>query len=283
MSSNLLALAAITLWSTLALLSVPLARVPPLLVMGITLTTGGLLSAPRWRAWRVPPRTLALGLYGLFAYHLCLFVALRRAPAVEANLINYLWPLLLVLLAPMVLPGTRLAARHVAGGVAGCVGAMLVIAGRGATSGGAGHIDGYLFALAAAFIWATYSLLCKRVAAFSTAAVGLFCLLSGALALACHALFEPRYAPDAGEWLRLGALGLGPLGAAFYLWDAALKRGDPRTIGLLSNLTPLLSTAWLVLGGQGHLTWVTGVAALLIVGGAALGTLAQRPRPTLLA
>ncbi|MEI8254220.1 MAG: DMT family transporter [Deltaproteobacteria bacterium] len=272
MSPNLLALAAITLWSTLAFLSVPLARVPPLLVMAITLTTGGLLSAPRWRAWRVPPRTLALGLYGLFAYHFCLFVALRRAPAVEANLINYLWPLLLVLLAPAVLPGTRLAARHVVGGLVGCAGAMLVIAGRSAATGGTGHVDGYLFALAAAVIWATYSLLCKRVAPFPTAAVGLFCLLAGVLSLGCHVALDDRYVPTAGEWLRLAVLGLGPLGAAFYLWDAALKRGDPRTIGLLSNLTPLLSTAWLVLAGHGRLTWITGLAALLIVGGAMAGT-----------
>lgn len=253
------------------MLTVPLARVPPLLVMGLTLTTGGLLAAPFWRAWRVPPRTFALGLYGLFAYHFCLFLALRRASAVEANLINYLWPLLVVLLAPAVLPGLRLRARHVVGGLAGCLGAMLVVTGRGSVPGQTAHVDGDLFALAAAVIWATYSLGCKRVPPFSTAAVGLFCLVSGVLSLACHVLLEAHYAPSCPEWSRLVLLGLGPLGAAFYLWDAAIKRGDPRTIGLLSNLTPLLSTAWLVLGGHGRLTWSTGLASVLIVGGTVLG------------
>ncbi|RYE83619.1 MAG: EamA/RhaT family transporter, partial [Myxococcales bacterium] len=95
-------LAAIALWSTLALLSVKLAAVPPLLLVGSTLLLGGLVSAPYIRLWRVPATTLLLGVYGLFVYHFCLFLALRWAPAVEANLLNYLWPLLLVLLSPVV-------------------------------------------------------------------------------------------------------------------------------------------------------------------------------------
>jgi drug/metabolite transporter (DMT)-like permease len=65
---------------------------------------------------------------------------------------------------------------------------------------------------------------------------------------------------------------LGPLGAAFFLWDAALKRGDARHIGLLSFLTPLLSTL-LLLAMRGERPSATvGIAAAMIVGGAVLGT-----------
>ncbi|MFI5303040.1 MAG: EamA family transporter, partial [Polyangiales bacterium] len=123
------ALTAITLWSTLALLSVKLAAIPPFLLVGCALTIGGACSLHRVREWRVPLSTLLLGVVGLFVYHLCLFVALRLAPPVEANLLNYLWPLLIVLLTPLFFRGVRLTFRHVAAALLGFGGAALVVTG----------------------------------------------------------------------------------------------------------------------------------------------------------
>jgi drug/metabolite transporter (DMT)-like permease len=264
-------LAAIGLWSTLALLSVKLAAVPPFLLVGVTLLLGGLGGARHIRQWRVPARTLLLGVYGLFVYHFCLFLGLRRAPPVEANLLNYLWPLLIVLLSPVVLPGYRLAARHIVAGALGFAGAGLVV------TGGKLHLSpesasGYALAALAALIWSTYSLLTRRVAPFPSAAVGLFCVVSGAISLLAHAALEPAYTFQVGEVLPLLLLGAGPMGGAFYLWDAALKRGDPRIIGSLAYLTPLLSTTLLVVFGGGHLSAVAGGGMALIVLAAVLGT-----------
>lgn len=267
----LLALGAVALWSLLAMLAVQLARVPPFLLLGLALGGAGVLALPTWRQWRVAPTTILLGLYGLFGFHLLLFLALRHAPPVEANLINYLWPLLIVVLAPVILPGVRLAPRHAAGALLGLAGAALLITGGRWTFAGE-HLRGYLLAAGSAFIWATYSLLTRRVAPFPTAAVGLFCLLSGALSLGCHALLEPTYVPTWREAAWIAALALGPMGAAFFLWDAAMKRGDPRAIGTLAYLTPLGSTLGLLASGAGSLTAVTAAAALMIVGGAVLGT-----------
>jgi hypothetical protein len=58
-------------------------------------------------------RHFLLGVAGLFGFHFLLFLALRLAPPVEANLVNYLWPLLIVVLTPLILPGWRLTPRHV--------------------------------------------------------------------------------------------------------------------------------------------------------------------------
>lgn len=270
--SAALALGAIALWMSVAALAVSLMSVPPFLLVGAPMTIVGLATLPMWRSWRVPAGTLVLGVYGLFGFHLLLFVALRLAPPVEANLINYLWPLLIVVLAPLLLPGERLAPRHVIAALLGFAGAALVITGgRWALS--IEHWPGYLLALGAAIVWSTYSLLTKRVRPFSTKAVGLFCLVSGLLALGCHALLEPAYALGRGEWLRIAALAFGPLGLAYFLWDAALKRGDAKAIGALSYLTPLGSTLVLVASGQGQMTPLTALAALLIVGGAVLGSI----------
>ncbi len=278
---SLLALGAIALWGTLAGLGVALAHVPPFLLTGLALCIGGLLALPlsgfKLSRWRVPLPTLALGVGGLFGFHFLLFMALRLAPPVQANLINYLWPLFMVLLSPLLLPGTRLQPVHTAAALLGFAGAALVILGDPAGAGqqAGGWSWGYLLALLSALVWASYSLLTRRVPHFPTAAIGGFALLSGLLSLLCHALLEPAVALIGRDMLLIGALGLGPMGAAFFLWDMALKRGDTRQIGILSYLTPLASTGMLVLVGDRAFTWNIGLAALLIVGAALLGTRAK--------
>jgi drug/metabolite transporter (DMT)-like permease len=274
MTAPLLALGAIALWATLATLGVSLSHVPPFLLTGLALLIGSIVALPLsrfdFRQWRVPPATLTLGIYGLFGYHFLLFTAFRHAPPVEANLVNYLWPLGIVVMAPLFLPGVRLGLVHVLAALLGFGGAALVILGGRSLKGG--FAWGYLPALGAAFVWASYSLMTKRVRPFPTAAIGLFGLVSGLLSLACHALMESAVTLSARDWGLITLMGLGPLGAAFFLWDAALKRGDARHIGLLSFLTPLLSTL-LLLAVRGERPSATvGIAAAMIVGGAVLGT-----------
>jgi drug/metabolite transporter (DMT)-like permease len=282
MSPTLYALTAIGLWATLASLGTALAHLPPFLLTGLALIIG---SVPSWplvlrdrAAWKVPARTLALGVYGLFGFHFLLFIALRHAPPVEANLVNYLWPLGMVLLAPVLLPGMHLRAAHIVAALMGFAGAAIAIlgarGGAGAAASGVGYW-GFLPAAGSAFIWASYSLWTKRVPAFPTSAIGLFGLVSGALSLACHALLEPSAALSLRDWLLVALCGLGPLGAAFYVWDLALKNGDARQIGILSYLTPLASTA-LLLGVTGRpLSWSIALAAVLIVSAAVIGSRAS--------
>ena len=272
MHPNVYALAAIALWASLASLGLLLGHVPPFLLTGLALVIGSVPAWPLLRQWKVPPGTLALGIYGLFGYHLLLFIGLRHAPAVEANLVNYLWPLLIVVLAPAILPGLQLRARHVLAALLGFAGAALAILGAAGGDVRAGWSWGYLPALGAAIAWSTYSLGTRRVHAFPTAAIGLFGLVSGLLALGCHWLLEPAVALTGRDWMLLVVMGLGPLGAAFFLWDKALKTGDPRQIGVLSYITPLASTLLLLSVSGRALTWSIAAAAALIIAAAVVGT-----------
>lgn len=277
MPANLYALGAIALWMSLASLGVLLRHIPPFLLTGVALLIGSLLALPAVladrRQWQIPAATLALGVYGLFGYHFLLFIALRHAPPVEANLVNYLWPLFMVVLAPLLRAGLKLHALHVAAALLGFGGAAIAILGarQGAASSG-GWSWGFVPALASALIWASYSLLTQRVKAFPTAAIGLFGVVSGGLSLLCHWALEPPAALSGRDWLLLAVMGLGPLGAAFFLWDKALKLGDARHIGILSYLTPLGSTALLMAISGRALTWSIGLAAVMIIGAALLGT-----------
>ena len=290
------ALAAIALWATLSSLGLLLQHVPPFLLTGVALFIGSALTWPtvirNRQAWAVSKPVLALGVITLFGFHFLLFMALRLAPAVEVNLVNYLWPLLIVVLSPFYLPGQRLRSIQVLAAILGFAGAALAIWGAGgsAGAGGAGsavsdggsespstgHWLGYALAIGSAFLWANYSLQTKRLAlagrSFSAAAIGLFGLISGLLALLCHVLLEPSVALSWRDGLLLLLMGLGPLGGAFLLWDRALKLGDARHIGTLSYLTPLGSTVLLLTVTGRGLTWSIALAAAMIIGAALLAT-----------
>ncbi|WP_302174135.1 DMT family transporter [uncultured Hydrogenophaga sp.] len=273
-TANLLALGAIGLWASLAALGVALSHVPPFLLTGLSLLVGSLIALPLSRfklsSWRVPASTLALGVYGLFGFHFLLFIALRHAPPVQANLVNYLWPLGIVVMAPLFLPGVTLAVRHVVAALVGFAGAALAILGAGSAE--ATWAWGYVPALGSAFIWASYSLLTRRVQSFPTAAIGTFAVVSGLLSLLCHVWLEPATSLSTPDLLLIALLGLGPLGGAFFLWDAALKRGDPRQIGVLSFLTPLLSTLVLLAVRGERPSLSVAAAAVMIIGAAVVAT-----------
>ena len=277
MPAVLLCLATVLLWSTLTVLSASVRHLPAFFSAGVALTVGGLVGLWRVRDWRVPGSTFAAGIGGILGYHALFFLARRHAPAVEVNLLQYLWPLLIVVLSPLFFPANPLRPHHLLGAALGLAGAFLVLTG-GHFRLDLAHLPGYLLAVGAALTWSSYSLLSKRLPPFPSGAVGGFCLVSGLLSLAIFgagrlAHPEPFPALAARDALFLLLLGLGPMGLAFFTWDAAMKRGDPRVIGALAYLTPLLSTLNLVwLGGQ-RLSGSAGAAMALIIGGALAGSL----------
>jgi drug/metabolite transporter (DMT)-like permease len=273
MRSDLAALGAVFLWASLATLAIALEALPPLLMTGIGLLIGSLISvflAKGSFSKLIPkPKILLLGVYGLFGYHVALFAGLQNAPAVQANLVNYLWPLLIVVLAPLFFNQLKLKTKHIFAGLIGFTGAAIAIL-SGSQIAGEFEI-GYLYALAAAFIWATYSLGSKRIGSFPTAQVGSFGLVAVSLALVAHLVLENPVEITQIQWLWLVLLGVGPLGGSFYLWDYALKYGNPQRVGLIAFLTPLLSTIFALIATGQNLSLSLLLAAVLILGAALVG------------
>jgi drug/metabolite transporter (DMT)-like permease len=276
-------LLAVLLWSLLALFTAASGTVPPFQLAAMTFLVGGLVGVATWirrpqavRSLRQKPVVWALGVGGLFGYHALYFAALRWAPPAEAGLINYLWPLLIVVFSSL-LPGERLRAAHVIGALFGFAGVVLLISGRGALEARAEYLPGYLCAFACAFVWSGYSVLSRRFGEVPTDAVAGFCLATSALSLACHLLFETTVWPaDAVQWLAVLALGLGPVGLAFYVWDIGMKQGDIRLLGIASYAAPVLSTVILVLAGYAPFTLALAASCAMIAAGALIATI--RPK-----
>src|SRR6478609_1465370 len=271
---------AVLFWSLLALLTAATGTIPPFQLAAMTFLIGGLVGVASWvvrpngiKSLRQKPAVWALGIAGLFGYHALYFAALRLAPPAESGLINYLWPLLIVLFSSL-LPGEHLRRAHLIGAFLGFLGVVVLIAGRGALEARAEYFPGYLCAFVAAFVWAAYSVLSRRFGEVPSDAVAGFCLATSLLSLICHMLFETTVWPETStQWLALAALGIGPVGAAFYVWDVGMKRGDIRVLGVASYLAPLLSTLFLVLAGYAAASISLGLAAILIAGG---GVIAAR-------
>lgn len=274
-TATLIGLAAILLWASLAVLTTATAGLPPFQVLAASFGVAALLGLlraalrgrPGWRELRQPPAALALSTLALFGYHALYFIALKRAPAVEANLLNYLWPLLIVVFAGL-LGGVSVRPGQWAGTVLGLVAAVLLVThGRGLHVEPA-HVPGYLAALGAAVIWAAYSVLNRRFAEVPSTAITVACAGVAVLGAGMHLLTERTVAPDAAQWAVLALMGAGPVGAAFWLWDHGTKRGDIALLGSLSYLAPLLSTLLLVASGRAQAHWMQAVAIVLLLAGA---------------
>ncbi|MCB2101172.1 MAG: EamA family transporter [Rhodobacterales bacterium] len=278
--ATLIGATAVLMWSTLALLTTLTGTVPPfqLTAMAFGVATGLILVV--WTArgqsplghLRLAPRVWLLGVAGLFGYHFFYFMALRNAPPVDAGLIAYLWPLLIVVFSAL-LPGERLRWWHLAGALAGLAGTVLLVTGGGRVSFQAQYALGYAMAGACALTWSIYSVLSRRFAHVPTNAVGGFCAATAALAALAHLAFETTVWPaDTTAWLAILALGLGPVGASFFTWDHGVKHGDIQTLGAASYAAPLLSTLLLIAFGKGEATPSVVLACGLIVGGAVLAS-----------
>jgi drug/metabolite transporter (DMT)-like permease len=272
-TATLIGLTAILMWSLLSVMTVATGTIPAFQLAAMTFAVGALVGSLSWigrpdalAALRQPPIAWIVGVGGLFGYHALYFLALRLAPPAEAGLLNYLWPLLIVLFSSL-LPGERLAAHHIIGAVLGLAGTVLLFAG---STGNVtpGQVPGLVAAFVAAFVWATYSVASRRLKSVPTDAVAGFCAATALLAAAVHALAEVTVWPaTAVQWLSVMALGIGPVGAAFYAWDIGMKRGDIRVLGAASYATPLLSTAFLILAGFAKASANIAIAAVLIAGG----------------
>ncbi|MDV7340479.1 EamA family transporter [Terasakiella sp. A23] len=278
--ATLTGISAIIMWSLLALFTAHTQGIPPFQLLALSFLVGGTVGLiylfrrgrEGFQKLKQPLSAWALGVGGLFGYHFLYFTALSNAPVVDASLIAYLWPLLIVLFSAF-LPGERLKWFHVAGALTGLCGAALLVLQKGNLSFSADYSFGYLAAVGCALTWSIYSVLNRTQGSVPTETVAGFCILTALLAFLCHLMFEQWVTPPPAQWIAILGLGIGPVGAAFYTWDFGTKHGNIKMLGVLSYGAPLLSTLLLTMTGQASATWALGAACLLITGGAVIASL----------
>lgn len=277
--ATLIGASAVLLWGALALFTTWTGQIPPFQLVAMTFSIAFVLMIGKWILTRENPvchlkhpwKVWIFGVGGLFGYHFFYFMAIKNAPAVEASLIAYLWPLLIVV-GSTLLPGAdRLGWHHILGTLSGLGGCILLVTDGGQIALKAEYMIGYLAAVACALTWSSYSILSRLFGDVPTDAVGWFCAATALGGLLCHWMFETWTPPaSSAEWIAIALLGLGPVGIAFFSWDIGMKRGNVRALGAFSYMAPLLSALLLVAAGQTAATWILGIACLAITGGAVI-------------
>lgn len=254
--------------------------VPSFLLMSMTFLIGAIPGIILWikhpehlKDLKQPIAVWAVGIGGLYGFHFLFFTALRTAPPIEAALINYLWPLFIVL-GSALMPSEKLRWFHIVGALMGFVGMVLVVTRGSSLAFDMKNSFGYFMALGGAFVWTGYSLLSRRFAQVPTTVVTAFCLITAVLAFISHFGFhEPHILPiNATQWIAVVLLGLFPVGLAFYCWDFGVKRGNIQLLGVASYSAPLLTTVFMVLTGLAEPTWRLVFSCLFITFGAILAS-----------
>lgn len=271
---NIYGIFAILLWASLALFSILTTNIPAFQLTAMAFLVAsfiGLLLLKKQKVhakelFKISPKVWIIGITGLFGYHFFYFLAIKNAPAVEANLLNYLWPLLIVVFSAF-LPNEKLRWFHILGATLGLIGAFFLVSKDGSFNFEAQYMWGYIFALIAALTWSSYSVISRTLAHVPTYAVTGFCIATVILSSLCHLIFETTVIPNSTELFGALMLGLGPVGGAFYLWDYGVKNADIKLLGSISYFTPLLSTLLLVVLGYANFTLAVTLACVFIIMG----------------
>ncbi|GGC75613.1 hypothetical protein GCM10011396_23590 [Undibacterium terreum] len=187
---------------------------------------------------------------------------------------HYLWPALIVVLTPVFSSQKRLRSNHIVGAACGLVGAA-VAALHGVSISNARFEIGYVFAIVAAFVWASYSLLLGTLKSYSAWTTGGVCIISGILSLICHYALEGQVQISNHDWILIVCQGLGPMGMAFYLWDFGMRHGDTRILGVLAYTIPVLSTVVLSIVTGREITVSIAIATSLVILGGILGLMSR--------
>lgn len=270
--ATLLGFAAILLWGMLALLTSLSGNIPPFQLTAMTFFIAFLVGAASFlksgrdfSIFKQPPAVWLNGIFGLFGYHAIYFMAMKNAPSIEASLIAYLWPILIVLFSSF-LPGERLRWFHLAGAILGFAGVAALLL-RGGFAIKQEYMIGYGLALLCAVIWSLYSVVSRKLSGAPTMLIGAFCGITALLSFICHLLFEKTVAVTGIQWIPVLLLGLGPVGLAFFAWDHGMKKGNIKLLGTLSYVAPLLSSILLVLFGKADFSIGLLLACGLIMAG----------------
>ncbi len=276
--ATLIGTLALALWGLLALFTTATEGIPPFQLLSLSFGIAALLSLiiikgrgrSITRSWRQPVAVWLLGIGGLFCYHLFYFIALANAPPLNASMIAYLSPLLIVICSAL-LPGERVRWFHVLGGLLGLVATGILLGGDLSSFNGEYGL-GYSAALACAFTWTAYSILNRHYKHVPTDIVAGYCLGTALLAIIFHCVMETWVSPNTQQWTAIVALGAGPVGAAFFLWDHGVKHGDIQLLGTLSYGTPLMSALVLIATGEAQATLGVFIASCLVALAAAVAS-----------
>ena len=196
--------------------------------------------------WKQPLSYYIFWLAGAGLYTVLIYISFQTAPVFEANILNYLWPILLVLFSALIYK-EELPIHRILGMLCGFGGAFLIMVPAEGEAMFANFSYGHALAIIAAIIWALYSALTRNKNYPQGFQAPMFLLLA-IICAAIHFGFEKTVMPNLTQWFFLFLLGA--LRISYALWDYGMKKGNVVLLASVSYFLPFFSSTFLIAAGE---------------------------------
>lgn len=274
-------LAAVTLWGpSFVATKVALRDLPPLTVAFLRFL---IASSVLYTVWRRSPQAARLdsathrrlfvgALLGVAGYFILENLGVQRTTAGDAALLMAAIPVIALLAEALWLKQPISLTRGA--GIAVSFAGVFLLIGRARGSGGGNRVAGDLLVVAAAFLWAAYSLHGKGVTQVPKLTVVTYEAIYGTLLLAPVAVVEsPQWRPvSPASVLAVAYLGVMCSAATYLLYNYALKTLAASQVTAFLNLVPVAGAAAAVLLLGEHLQPVQLLGGAVILAGVAIST-----------
>lgn len=268
---------ALLFWSMAAVLTTQLKNIPLFEILSIVMSISFLMTAAKltiqdqWNKIKQPIILWVIGIIGVYGNNLFYVTAFKYAPPAQVDLINYFWPILIVIFAGL-LPNEKFSLKYILASIFGLCGVFVLIIGHhGTMSFHTSYLKGYFFAFMDAIVWSAYTLTSRYYYKTPMEMVGMYCGIGAVISIISHFHFEHFISPSGKEWFCLIAMGLTTQGFAYFLWDYGVKHGDFKLLGVLSYANPIISVGMLVMLGMAHTSFALVIACLLVTLGGLIG------------
>ncbi|MFN3234175.1 MAG: DMT family transporter [Gammaproteobacteria bacterium] len=267
----------LVMWAFSALLTTIVRELPIFEILSIVFTISVSITAfkltikKEWHKLKQPVLLWIIGVIGVYGNDVLYISAFKHAPSVQADLINYLWPILVILFAGC-LPKEKFTIKHIVAGLLGFAGVYILIThGKGLAGFKMQYLWGYVLALLDAIVWALYTLVARHYNKKPVEMMGVYCGIGGLISFMLHMHMETTALPSIDQWVALIIMGFTTQGLAYFFWDYGVKGGNFKLLSVLSYGTPIASVALLVLFGVTKNSGNLMIACLLVTLSGVLG------------
>ncbi len=217
---------------------------------------------------------IGLGLIGMFLYSAFYYLGLSQLSSQEACILNYLWPIMLVLFSVLLLHEKLTVLKFLAM-ICSFVGVVVLSAGGGKVAGN--HLLGVISCVAAAALYGLFCVLNKKTG-YDEMISMMVIWLATAAASAGSGLVPETWVPIVGkQWIGMLWNGVMVNAMAYLFWALALKNSsNTAATANLAYLTPLLSLFVSALLLHERITLHALLALCFILGGIVIQNLKNR-------
>lgn len=277
-SATWIGYSALFLWACSGVLASSVIKIPTFEVLSVAFSISFGLTAllltmrRRWTNVKQPLLLWVIGMIGVYGNDALYIAAFKHAPAAQADLISYLYPILIILLASY-LPSEKFSFKYIIAGFLGFFGSYLLItAGGDATNFQLKYMTGYFLAFIDAIVWSVYCIAARYYKNTPSEMIGMYCGCGLILSLIMHISYEQTIIPNLHQTIVLIIMGLTTQGSAYFMWDYGIKRGNFNLLSVLAYSNPIIAVILLIIAGKSHYSDTLLIATLLIsLGGALAG------------